>query len=322
MFYQNLRAIGAMFRFWGYDIPRYFKYFNYLNKNNSPEKIRGELAMCYHAIEKGLTMPEPRLGFGQQLIFDLVKLLDDYQSKEYNLNEIEFIWSIKTLNEYVDFHKKNNFSLSKDLENEIHRISLKNNIFSCARQLEFNQDSFFSFANSSFDQFALSRHSLRNYNTKEISDEIISSCVKIAQNVPSSCNRQPIRIYAIKNNLVKEKILALQNGNRGFGHLASVLFVITSDLSLFQCFPERNEPALNAGMFSMSFLYSLHRYGIGACSLNWTVTPNNDKSLRKIISIPDYEQIHLLISSGYPPKKFKVTASPRNKVERVLKIIK
>jgi len=322
MYYQKARALGAMFKYWGYDIQRHFKHLNYLNKNKTIDGLKGLLSMNYHVIEKGLTMPEPRLGFGESQLFSLLKLLNEYYSKGLNPAENEFVWSVRILNEYLEFHKINNYQVSETLINEINKITYKCNILSSSAQLEFDKEKFFSMSNSSFDQFAISRHSIRNYSPKEISDDIILSCVRIAQNAPSSCNRQPIRVYAVKENSQIKKILELQSGNRGFGHLTNVLFIITSNLNLFQDFSERNEPALNAGMFSMTLLYALHFHGIGACSLNWSVSPERDKNLRNLMKIPDNEQIHLIISSGYPPKTFKVAASPRNDINYVLNIIK
>jgi nitroreductase len=320
--YKRVRAIGAMFKYWGYDIPRYFKYLNYVNNNNSEEKLKGILTKNYHAIEKGLTMPSPRLGFGESHIDELTSVLNKYQIKGYNLSEYEFIYSINVLNEYLKFHKRNNYPISEKIINEIHELDYKTKISDSSSQLTFTNASFFSMVNSSFDQFATSRHSVRNYISKEIPDETIIDCVKIAQRSPSSCNRQPIRVYVTKNKNLIEKTLKLQSGNRGFGHLSSIVFIITSDLSLFQDFLERNEPALNAGMFSMSLLYALHQQRIGGCSLNWCATPQNDKALHNIMSIPDNEMIHLIISGGYPPETFKVAASPRKNTENILKIVK
>lgn len=320
--YKKTRAILAMLKFFGYDIRRYFKHFNYINNKNSLDKYRGELIMNYHVIEKGLTMPETRLGFGQEAqLPTLLTLLEQYLAQGYSMEELEFVYSLKTLNEYLNFHEKNNFKINEILVSRIKELNRICKIKEKAEQLSFTENMFFEYKDSSFDKFAFSRHSVRNYSSKDIPEKVISHCVAVAQKSPSSCNRQPIKVYAIKNQEKKMQILKLQSGNRGFGHLANTIFVITSNLSLFQSFPERNEPALNAGLFSMSFLYALHQQGIGACSLNWCVSLNRDRSLRELLKIPDNEQVHLIISSGYLPEKFEVAASPRQEIEKILKFI-
>jgi len=101
------------------------------------------------------------------------------------------------------------------------------------------------------------------------------------------------------------EVLELQNGNRGFGHLTNILMVITSNISLFTN-NEKNEPFLNAGLFSMTLLYALHFNMVGACLLNWAVTESNDKKLRELLKIPENEQIVVLIACGYLPDEFKI----------------
>jgi nitroreductase len=322
IFYKKLRAQLAMVKFFGYDIRRYFKHFNYIHNKNTLDKFNGELTMNYHVIEKGLTMPETRLGFGQAAqVKTLLDLLDLYIEKGYSANELEFTHSLKVLNEYLSFHEKHNFKINDDLTYRIQNLAKTHSISGHAKQLVYTDKEYFKYKDETFDVFAMSRHSVRNYSSKEISDEIIAHCVAIAQKSPSSCNRQPIRVYAVKDEYKKSEILKLQSGNRGFGHLANTIFVITSNLSQFQTFPERNEPALNAGLFSMSLLFALHQQNIGACPLNWCVSIDRDKKLRTLLEIPENEQVHLTISSGYLPEKLEIAGSPRQAVEKILKII-
>ncbi|MDV7140197.1 nitroreductase family protein [Maribacter sp. TH_r10] len=320
--YKKTRALLAMFKYFSYDIRRYFKHFNYINKKNSLDKFKGELIMNYHVIEKGLTMPETRLGFGQAAqVPNLIGLLEEYLSQGYSVKELEFVYSLKTLNEYLGFHKKHDFSIKEDLIRRIEALNEKCNIREQSKQCLYTEQEYFKNKDAAFDLFAITRHSVRNYSSKDIPEDIIAHCVKVAQKSPSSCNRQPIKVYAVKDEAKKIEILKLQSGNRGFGHLANTIFVITSNLSLFQNFPERNEPALNAGLFTMSFLYALHQQKIGACSLNWCVSVDGDRALRKLLEIPDNEQVHLVISSGYLPERLEVAASPRQTVDKVLKVI-
>ena len=112
------------------------------------------------------------------------------------------------------------------------------------------------------------------------------------------------------------KVLELQTGNRGFGHMTNTLLVIASDISLFQG-NERNESFLNAGLFSMTLIYSLHFYKIGACLLNWSSSNTNDKKLRTLLQIPNNEQISVLVACGFLPEKIKIACSPRLKASEI-----
>ena len=69
-----------------------------------------------------------------------------------------------------------------------------------------------------FSLIAHSRHSVRNYSSRTISEEIIAKAVELAQTAPSACNRQATKIYAITST---SKINAIRNGMVASEHLAS-----------------------------------------------------------------------------------------------------
>ncbi|MCA1920535.1 MAG: nitroreductase family protein, partial [Flavobacterium piscis] len=123
----------------------------------------------------------------------------------------------------------------------------------------------------------------------------------------------------IREKTTKEKALALQNGNRGFGFLADKILVVTEDLNYFLSIAERNEAYINGGMFSMNLLYALHFYGIGACPLNWCAEKSNDMALRKLCLIPENEIIIMMIAIGGIPDKFMLASSPRIRPESIIK---
>jgi len=277
--------------------------------------------MNYHVIEKGLTMPKTRLGFGEVQILSLIELIRLFQFKGFSKNIMEYDYSLKILKEYLEYHNIRNFKLKENIENEIKNILRKKDSNRSSKQQFYNREEYFASTGIDFEKFALSRYSVRNFTSEKIPNQILERCINTAIKSPSSCNRQPVKVYAIKGEKTKEEILNLQSGNRGFGHLADTVLVVTTNISFFQNYMERHELALNAGMFSMSLLFALHNEKIAACSLNWSVHPKKDKDLHNLINIPKNEMINLLIVCGYTPKNFSVANSPRNNSKTVLKII-
>jgi len=160
---------------------------------------------------------------------------------------------------------------------------------------------------------------VRSYTNKEIPLPVLYNCIDLAQKSPSFCNRQPTRVHIVKSPAKKEAILAIQNGNRGFGHLAETLIVLTSVISVTKDIHERNENHLNGGMFAMTLLNALHFNKIAACSLNWSVDKEKDLKMRQILDIPENEVVLLVISCGYPPEEFKIASSPRKKAVEITK---
>ena len=90
-----------------------------------------------------------------------------------------------------------------------------------------------------------------------------------AQLSPSVCNRQSPRVYYSSTR--KIKAIPLQNGNRGFGHLAAGLFVVMGDLSVFEGVNERNQVLGRLRLICNDLTIFLELPKIGACPLNWCV---------------------------------------------------
>lgn len=302
-------------------IIQYMRHSNHYYPLITEQKYNSRLAIAYHIIEKGLTMPDTRLGFGaSNAVPKLIQLCDGYKER-FTTNSFEYTYSIRILQEYINFHQENNFSLDNNLSVEINRVIKESEECEASKQNMFSKQFFYQDRKASFDIFCKSRHSVRNYTQKKIPLSILEECIKLANHSPSACNRQPNRTYIINNSEIISKVLSLQDGNRGFGELAQTVLVITSDISSFGSLKERNEPMLNAGLFSMTLAYALHYYEIGSCFLNWSVSEENDEALHNLIKIPDNERIALLMTCGYPPDNFKVAASPRITTDKIMRII-
>ena len=304
-----------------YDLRRYFKYSNSFKKRNTEQHYQAIITYTYHVIEKGLTMPEPRLGFGQGKIETLIDLCKEYLKSGYSPSAEAIIHSVRILNEYLYFHENQNYPLPANLISHIRQLSTRLKETNASQQLEYNRNDFFKYFNAPFNEFCLSRHTVRNYSDENIPLEIFQECAELAQKSPSACNRQPNHVYILKNKSKMEEVLKLQSGNRGFGHLANALVIFTGDVSAFRFQDERNEIYFNSGLFAMSFIYALHYKKIGSCALNWSVTPDKDKKLRKLIKLPENETITLILSCGYLPDKVKIASSPRYDIHKIFHTI-
>jgi len=302
-------------KYCNYDIRRrvYDKVYN----NSDTEKVQRDLTLAYHIVEKGLTMPVPRPGFGKKVVISLCDTILKYDKMNLPLNDLEFKQSVSVITEYYEFHKEIGFKLDADAKEKVEIIVDKYKGIEGLKQKELTKDAYFQDINKPFDSFCNSRYSVRNYTEEVIPLPILFDCIDLAQKSPSFCNRQPTRVHIVKSNKLKNSILELQNGNRGFGHLAETLIVLTSVISTTKDIHERNENHLNGGMFIMTLLNALHFNKIGACSLNWSVSNDKDEKLRKLIDIPENEVILMIISCGYVPDKLSLASSPRKKAKEI-----
>jgi nitroreductase len=298
--------------FW-YDFIRFYKHSAYRNTEGKNHLI-AKIIHDYHIIEKGLTMPETRMGFGKHKIIDLINECTQFISK-YGEDNQQVEHALKVINEYKEFHVKSNYKLDYEVENSIkHLISITNNT-KCTMQRVIKKEEYFSRVEDDFSAFSNSRASVRNYSLEELDINHIINSVSLARNTPSACNRQTSKVYIYTNKKDIEAVLQVQGGNRGFGHLTNKLIVITADVSVFFGINERYQAYIDGGMFAMNLLYSLHYNKIAACILNCSNTNKKDLMMRKVCDIKDNEVFIAMISCGKSPDQFKIALSHRNLID-------
>ena len=320
---KSYRAYNLLKKAYLYDIKRYFEHSDYFY-NDSEQRCMMRIIHRYHSIEKGLCMPEMRLGFGKENISELIKDCVKYKKKHLFIAEKnnsagyqQFKHAVGTLLEYKQIHLDAGYSLSQDFLQTLDFLSEGFDFNTIDNQIETTKEKYLKNVNSSFEEFSESRYSLRNFAGKIKTDDIIKA-VEIAQNSPSACNRQPARVHIIENEELKNNFLNLQGGNRGFGFLADKVIIVSVELAGYRGINERNGLFVDGGIYAMNLLYALHSKKIGTCSLNWSYTPEKDLLLRKMIDFPDSQTPVMIIACGGVPDKFKLTFSKRSSVESVI----
>jgi len=267
-------------------------------------------------------MPEPKPGYGQTKAKDLLEQIQICLSM--NCLDTQLEAALMVLTAYADFNEKVGVVLptirekTECLLTEFKtRKSLSDDqAGGGTRQL--SKVELVKFQSMDFKSFAFSRHSIRNFIEQPISPDLIREAVAIAQKSPSVCNRQSSRVHVFENDATGKKLLQVQDGNKGFGHTANKIFVITSDLSTFLAIGERNQCWIDGSLFAMTFIYALHSMGIGTCCLNWSKKKEDDQALRQIAKLAEQENIIMLIAAGYPPDNFFVPWSYRVPVNEIL----
>ncbi|WP_220154077.1 nitroreductase family protein [Rossellomorea aquimaris] len=301
------------------DMNRYSKHSFDFSNSKAKRHHETDLIYYYHKIEKGLSLPNPRIGFGQKVVNHLLSILNHY-IKQYGWDNVS-IAALNTLYSYYYFNEKNDLRLN-ELLNKLEELSKTIDAISRptvggideVKKVDIDK------SNIDFKEFAFSRYSIRNYAPGNVSIDLIKEAVYIAQKTPSVCNRQPWRVYVYSNEEDKINILKYQNGNVGFGDGASKILIVTSELKDFRGPRERNQSYIDGGMYSMSLIYALHSLGVGSCALNLAVSPQTETELKNTANISESEVLIMMIAVGNLPKKLNVASSPRRAVEDVIAI--
>ena len=288
-----------------YIINRQMKFSSTFNKEKDA-RLSALLVMS-HVLEKGITMPNRRLGFGQDRVRDLLRLLSEI-IKMWGTDTMEVQSTIADLKQYLELHKEANFKLPEDIENGITELlpSLTIHDGNCFIK---TKDDYFASTNN-FAKFAESRHSIRWYNDEPVEKEKLMAAIKLAQTAPSACNRQATRVKIIASEEGKKLCCSIQNGTRGFGEKADKWLLLTTEVGAWSHM-HHTSGILDGGIFLMNLLYALHYYGIVACPLNAHLSIKDKIRLQKTLGYPESETPIAFVVIGYAPEKFMVPKSRR-----------
>lgn len=307
-----------------YDYLQFIKFSTTQGDLQNKSHIQAFLFKEYHAVEKGLALPSPKPGFGEERIKYLVEVLENYIS---TYGEDQYSQStLAALEEYIEFNNPI-LEIENGAINAI--LKLKSNIKPHGKFRNYGgtksvkKKEILSKINFDFSGFFRSRFSARDFSTEPVDTKKIMEAIDDARFSPSVCNRQAWKVFVVEaeNKDLKRKLLNLQNGNRGFGENISSLLVITGKLSSFFEF-ERNQAYIDGGLFSMSLLLALHAKGLGTCCLNTAFTADKLKNFKKVAPVDEDCVPIMYIAVGNLKEEYKVAISKRKPVDEVMKILK
>ena len=306
-----------------YDFNRFLVYSGVNKSRKTRAERAARIVLFYHQVEKGLSLGQPRPGFGMNVI---PRLLDDIDSFVSAYGAVTpATTAIAALHSYVDFNRRHGVAVDL-VSSRLNEIQLKNGITPeqvvnwVGGTLKVNRQSLKAAREGSFTQFFESRHSIRQFVGGTIPDDHIRKAVALSQKTPSVCNRQCWHVHAFSNTADIKRLLAIQSGSRGFSENVSSVLVITAELGNFLEVAERYQAWIDGGMFSMALCLALHDQGYGTCCLNWSKERDADRAMHLAASIPQSEQIIMLLAVGHMPEEFDVARSYRPPVEQCLQI--
>ncbi|MBU1363490.1 MAG: nitroreductase family protein [Gammaproteobacteria bacterium] len=277
-----------------------------------------ELLFQYHKLEKGLCMPGPKRFFGYDPATSTLELLDAWRQRGYSTDNPIYQGAFEALHAYRE-------RIEQTYPDNVELLTSKIDTELAKNQIRFPQlktpvpfgAEISEQAIGEFECLVQARRSVRSYQLRPVPNEIVIRAIQSAQLSPSACNRQPCRVHVYAERKRIDELLSLQNGNRGFGHTAPLLLVLTAEASCFFDASERYEPYIDGGLFGMSLLLSLQAQGISSCCLNWCVEPMQDIKAHECGDIPSSERIIMYIAAGYAELETTVPRSPRRGIQDV-----
>ena len=289
-------------------------------KKMSVAQINALLWTNAHILEKGMSLPEPRPGYGTQVVETLFQLLDDAMQNEKLCNGSAFRNAIAVLRAYVDYHDTINFNVDY-LKSELNKFKDISTLEFVSGLKHFTKQEMNIHIRGDYSEFSRSRHSIRHFSDVPVEEPDIYKAIDIARKTPSACNRQPWNVYWVKTYDTVVNVLNLQNGNRGFGENVGSILVLSINRDFYFGLRERKLLYIDGGLYGHMLLNALHYVGLGACPLNWCVDFEKDEKLHQWLGMSESEVAILIIAIGHLNDDIKASVSCRKTVEETLIIV-
>ena len=260
-----------------------------------------------HRLEKGLIMRPRRSVFAEGFIQETVDCYKD-AVKSKLLAETEKKWATDVLDEYfivvgstpVTVQARKVYTKARQQLLDFFEIAAEfPSEDACYKPYSYEQ---LPATDISFDELKklfIRRRSVRWYQDKKVPLELVQQAANIASFAPSACNRQPYRFLFCNE---KEKAVAIAKcagGTTGFAENLPAIIAIVGDLSAYPYERDRHLIYIDGSLAAMQLMLAFETQGLSTCSINWPEVDANERKIRKVIRLKDYERVVMLLAVGY-----------------------
>lgn len=315
-FGRLLKAANGFF----YHFYRYFRYSNWMDSSSDIERRNYQAVKIYHSLEKSLSFSNRNPSSGWANAQSLMRLVS--AASDENRFGFHDRAGLHVLKKFIHESHSGQPVIATALKDRIDRLSARpSGDGDVGGVIKLSDLEMKRGALESPESFFLSRFTLREFRPEIVADDVIQRAISLTMKTPSVCNRQAWHIYHTSDPSVRDAVLTLQSGNRGFGDKIPNIFIVTADLKAFMQGEEHYQHWIDGGMLAMSLVYSLHSLGVASCCLNWSQTPARDKRLRSVVDIQDSHSVIMMIGAGWPASDNTVCVSPRRPVSEVFSVL-
>jgi nitroreductase len=311
----------AMSRLFVHDAVHALRHMSWRRPSSEFWRLSAELLFQYHKLEKGLCMPGERRFFGRDPIRATAALLERWRAAGLDredpvyLGALEAVWAYARRVEQTPPPAEIRAAIERTVERALAGYRPRPGL-ATPRPVGVAGD---GPTPDELDALFVARRSVRNFRGEPVPAALLEQAVAAAQLSPSACNRQPWRVHVYRDAEQIRRLLALQNGNTGFGHQLRTLLVITADSSGFFDATERHQSFVDAGLFAMSLILALQVRGVANCCLNWCVPPERDRQAHAAGDIPAAQRIVMYLAVGFADSEALVPRSPRRGLDTFIR---
>ena len=297
-----------------------FYYISFQKKHNasiytdrSIDKMQYTILRENHTIEKAMSLPNPRKGFGQAKVLHLIDRLDRYIDLYLNTDQNFLVYPFATIKHYIEYTEQNGTNIDR-IHEQFNQLAKRTNfseICAIASTKELNKEEILEQNSVHFENLLKTRHSIRMFSNKVPSIEILTKALELAQLTPSACNRQAWKTHIFFNNKCQE-LIKWQSGAQGFEDQIHCAILVTSNANAFLNY-EIHQAFIDGGLYAMNLINALHSLGLGTIPLSCGFYHNKIQGIYNF-SVPQNEIPIIIIGTGILLDKFKVAISERKPI--------
>ena len=287
------------------------------------DRLSTELIRNTHSIEKGLSLKDPRPGFGRQKLKNMMTYIPVLAQSNQSFHKQAVQMALDCMRSYTQLQRTNN--TADELTEEVERFLLQypsdhaGSTYGGTKTITKEE---LTFDQEEIERFFRTRHSVRDFSGEPVDPEIIRKAIALAQTAPSACNRQGYRCYVITGHGRKE----MQEWLHGVGGVqeaeGTAFILVTSKLSAYREGEAAQHP-VSASIFAGYLALTLHLYGLGVCILQRSVSfsPQFHK-LRSVFGAGADEHPVVVLCAGNLKEEFTVPVSHRMNPEDIAVFLK
>jgi len=241
-----------------------------------------KLRQAAHIIDKGLQRPDAEPGHGAQWYQSAQEALSHLRNTPI-LADPSLIWAVKKLSDYE---------------------AARSGQYRPAEPVPGCEP---AFGQESLRELITSRRSVRFFEQREISADVVQAVVEMINWSPTSCNRQPAKVFVANDPALARSCLDTCQGASGFGDYVPCFLCFCADLRSYWLPREMWLPVIDVSLGIQNCCLMAHAVGLGLTLLSWAQhTKDEDTRLRSILGIPDYYEIVVNAALGYAAQRPEV----------------
>lgn len=267
-------------------VPSYYKtiiedaerYYN-LSISDSDEKLLLLMRKYAHVIDKGLHRKDATPGHSKSYYVLLKDAVERLESKYPG--EKTILWAKSKLVEYEKLQSGCGFVPLRGVKPVV--------------EVSYDQ----------FENLAKARRSNRDFSDRRITNEDVKRLCNIANWASSSCNKQPIEVFATNDPELASRCLKCCKGGTGFSTHIPSFWVFTANTLGYVWPSEIYLPAVDTCLGVQNVMMAATTLGLSGTLLSWAQkSREEEEELRELLGIPIYDQIIICAVIGYANCEF------------------